>query len=319
LTWERYQAEERATAADVAAAEAQLKLAQTTLARHEIRSSVPGVIKAIYKNRGEAVKALEAVLLIEADGKVPPAPAPAAPRDCIDVPAERDGKLVLLATEIDPGERASVPKAKIITYEVGFLAVEITPEQFTKTPESERVVFPNDARKFRRWKETDPIDPGRLRMARQLREFRRLEAGDKVKEGQLLALVNPALALDELSVKIAKLEGADADRLASKATKEEAEKRVATIEMARRGAPTAVPNDEYRSAILTVERYKQEEIAKTAAVLQAQRELAKALTVLRMHEVRSPAAGTVKTLYKRRGEAVKSLEPAIQIEEAPRE
>jgi RNA polymerase sigma factor (sigma-70 family) len=317
LTWERYQAEERSTAADVAAAEAHLKLAQTILERHEIRSSVRGVIRAIYKRRGEAVKALEPVLLIEADAKAPP-PASTV-RDRIDVPAERDGKLVFLATETSPGERARIPKSQILTYELGFLAVEVTPEEFAKTPESERVVFAGNARKYRRWKEGDKIEPGQVVLARKKGEFRRLEVGDTVKEGQLLALVSPALALEELSVKIANLEGADAERLSTKATKEESEKRVATIEMARRGAPGAVPNDEYRGAILTVERYRQEEIAKTAAVWKAQREVNQALTTLKMHEIRSPVAGVIRRIYRRAGEAVKSLEPVLQIEETPRD
>jgi RNA polymerase sigma factor (sigma-70 family) len=317
LTWERYQIEVEQTAADVAAAEEHLKIAQIILERHAIRSSVRGVIKAIYKNRGEAVKELEPVLRIEADGKAPPAP-PAA-RDHIDVPAERDGKLVLLATEIAPAERARVPKAKVVTHELGFLAVEISQEEFARAPEGERVVFAGNARKYRRWKETDKIEPGKVTLARKMSAFRRLEEGDRVKEGQLLALVNPALALDELSIKIANLGAAEADRLSSKATKEEAQKRVDTLERARQAAPGAVSNDEYRGALLTVERYKQEEAAKTAAVWRARLEINQALTTLKMHEVRSPAPGVVRRIYRRAGEAVKALEPVLQIEELPRD
>jgi multidrug resistance efflux pump len=317
LTWDRYKEEERAKAAGVAVAEANLRAAQTILARHEIRSSVRGVIKAIYKNRGEAVKALESVLLIEADAKAPPAAD--AGKGRIEVPAERDGKLLFLGTEMGPAERARIPKAKILTYELGFLAVAITPEEWAKTPEGERVVFAGNARKYRRWKEGDKIVPGQVVLARKKGEFRRLEVGDTVKEGQLLALVSPALALEELSVKIANLDAAEADRLASKANKEEAEKRVATIESARRGAPRSVSNDEYRGAILTVERYRQEEIAKTAAVWQAQREVNQALATLKMHEIRSPVAGVIRRIYRRAGEAVKSLEPVLQIEETPRD
>jgi WD40 repeat protein len=232
-----------------------------------------------------------------------------------EVPSERDGKLIFLATEIDPAERGSVPKSKILTYELGFLAIEVTSaEEYAKTPESERVTFADNPRKYRRWKESDKIDPGKVILARQLREFRRLEAGDKVKEGQLLALVNPALALDELSVKTAKLDAAEADRLASKATNEESGKRVDTIVRARRGARDAVSDDEYRGAVLTWDRYKQEEVAKTAAVWQAQREVNQALTTLKMHEIRAAIPGTVKTLYKNRGDAVKNLESVLQIQ-----
>jgi RNA polymerase sigma factor (sigma-70 family) len=316
LTWDRYKEEERAKAAGVAAAEAQLRMARTILERHEVRSSLRGVIRAIYKRRGEAVKALEPVLQIEADETAPP-PAAAAGKERIDVPAERDGKLIFLGTEIAPAERASVPMAKIITYEQSFLAVEITPEEFAKTPEGERVVVPG--RKYRRWKEADPIEPGRVILVRQRRELRRLAAGEKVKEGQLLALVNPALAVEELSVKLAKLDAAEADRLSAQATKEEAQKRVDAIVKVRKAARPAVSNDEYRAAVLTWERYKQEEVAKTAAVWQAQREVHAALTVLKMYEVRSPVAAVVRRIYRIRGEAVKALESVVQIEETPRD
>jgi WD40 repeat protein len=231
-----------------------------------------------------------------------------------DVPAEKEGKLIFLATEFDPAERATIPPGKILPFELGFLAVEITPEEFEKTPPAERVAFVDNARKYRRWKETDKIEPNRVALARQRREFRRLGAGDRVREGQLLALVNPALALDELSVKCAKLDAAEADRLASRATKEESIKRVDTIVKARQAARGSVSDDEYRGAVLTVERYAQEEIAKTAAVWQAQREVHQALTALKMHEIRAAIPGTVKTLYKGRGDAVKALEAVLQIQ-----
>jgi multidrug resistance efflux pump len=127
------------------------------------------------------------------------------------------------------------------------------------------------------------------------------------------------LALDELSVKIAKLDAAEADRLAAKATKEESLKRVHTIEKLRLGARGSVPDDEYRGAVLTFERYKQEEVAKTALVWQAQREVNAALTTLKMHEIRSPVTGVVRRIYRRAGEAARALEPVLQIEEAPRD
>jgi hypothetical protein len=150
-----------------------------------------------------------------------------------DVPAEKDGKLIFLATEIGPAERATIPPTKSLTFELGFLAIEVTPEEFEKAPEGERVALADNNRKYRRWQESDKIEPFRVVLARRRRELRRLEAGDKVKEGRLLGLVNPALALDELSVKCAKLDAAEADRLASRATKEESQKRVDTIVKAR--------------------------------------------------------------------------------------
>jgi WD40 repeat protein len=233
-----------------------------------------------------------------------------------EVPADRDGRLIFLATEVAPGELDQVPPLKRLPYELGFIAVDITddPEEVARTPEGERVTFADNPRKYRRWKDGDKIEPGKVVLARQPRVFRRLEAGDKVKEGQLLALVNPALALDELSVKIANLDAAEADRLAAKATKEESLKRVHTIEKARLGARGSVPDDEYRGAVLTYERYKQEEVAKTAAVWKAQREVNAAHTTLKLHEIRAVIPGTVKTLYKNRGDAIKNLEAVMQLQ-----
>jgi RNA polymerase sigma factor (sigma-70 family) len=183
LTWDRYKEEERARAAGVEAAAASLKIAQTILERHEIRASIRGVIKHIYKNRGEAVKNLEPVLRIVADENAPPPADVGAGREHIDVPAERGGRLLFLGTEIQPGEK--VPANRRIKVERGFLAVDITddPAEVAKTPEAERVTFTDNPRKYRRWKDGDKIEPGKVVLARQPREYRRLGSGDEVKEG----------------------------------------------------------------------------------------------------------------------------------------
>jgi RNA polymerase sigma factor (sigma-70 family) len=65
LTWQRYIEEEKAKEAGVRQAKHELEIAQTQLSMHEVRSPVTGVIRTIYKHRGEAVKALEPVFQIE--------------------------------------------------------------------------------------------------------------------------------------------------------------------------------------------------------------------------------------------------------------
>ncbi len=72
--------------------------------------------------------------------------------------------------------------------------------------------------------------------------------------------------------------------------------------------------DELRAAELTWARCREEEIARRAALGQAERELNAALTALRRHEIRSPASGVVRKICKQRGEGVNKLEPIIQIE-----
>ena len=65
LVWEtkKYEAEAKKAAVDVANLE--LKKAQTVLQMHEIRSPVGGTIREITKRRGEAVRNLETVFVIE--------------------------------------------------------------------------------------------------------------------------------------------------------------------------------------------------------------------------------------------------------------
>jgi RNA polymerase sigma factor (sigma-70 family) len=65
LTWARYVAEARSKKELVRVAELEWKEAQLLLELYEIRSAVRGVIKAIYKHPGEAVKYLEPVFRIE--------------------------------------------------------------------------------------------------------------------------------------------------------------------------------------------------------------------------------------------------------------
>jgi multidrug resistance efflux pump len=59
--------EEKAKNSTVRQARLELKSAQLTLSKHEIRSPVSGVIREIYKRPGEGVKAFEPILVIECD------------------------------------------------------------------------------------------------------------------------------------------------------------------------------------------------------------------------------------------------------------
>jgi RNA polymerase sigma factor (sigma-70 family) len=65
LTWERYKYEVDSKKATVAATEAELKQTKTILEQTEIRSRVRGVIKSIPKQPGEAVRALETVIILQ--------------------------------------------------------------------------------------------------------------------------------------------------------------------------------------------------------------------------------------------------------------
>jgi RNA polymerase sigma factor (sigma-70 family) len=145
-------------------------------------------------------------------------------------------------------------------------------------------------------------------------KYRRLREGDQVKAGQLLARIDDALALDDVTIAEARLAGVEADLNTSAAMREEAKRRLALLDSLRNKADTrAVTEEDYSIARVTVTRYSQEESAKKANVIEAQWKLRRARTQLKMHEIRSPADGVIKTILFRKGEAVKRLETVLEI------
>jgi RNA polymerase sigma factor (sigma-70 family) len=187
-------------------------------------------------------------------------------RDRVEVPSQRDGVLLVIGTEIKPGEK--VPPDQVVVVKIG--------DEQTK--------------------------------------YRRLREGDRVEEGQLLARVDDALARDEAASKKAAVDAARAEWEASAKTRDEALERFKTLEKLLKGtAPGTVSMEDVRAAKLTYDRYFYEEISKKAAIARAEAELRQAQTVLRMHEIRSPVRGVIRDIYKNRGEAVRALEPVVQI------
>ena len=131
-----------------------------------------------------------------------------------DVSSERDGTLLFFATELRPGDgydpKRLKEEGKLIEYKLGYLYV----------PEKKGDEKGGKYRRFNR--DTDTLDPETVRLAMVPQYFRKLELGDRVKEGDLLALVKPALALEDLNVKQSKFKAAELDRIASEKTRDEA-------------------------------------------------------------------------------------------------
>jgi WD40 repeat protein len=230
------------------------------------------------------------------------------PVDTQDVPSERDGKLVCIGTEIKQGENVSDDKReKGVTF--AFLVVELTKAEKWTGP-----TYSIDGKLYRRFDEKDPLEAGKgLRVHREKRDLRILQVGEKVDLNQLLAVVNPSIAIDELNSKVAKLESAEADVKVSSKTKDEAQKRYESATVAYRGK--AVSEEDWRAAKLAWDRYIEEEFAKRAAVRQSLAEVQAALTALQMYEIRASVPGVVKQIYKHpRGEAIKNLESILQIQ-----
>jgi WD40 repeat protein len=225
-----------------------------------------------------------------------------APYDVQEVPSPHDGQLLHLGTLLLPGEQAA-PEDQIDA-EVGVLAIPL--KQGEQIPRDQLITIEGRSTGYRPYKDLDPVEPNKLVLKKQTQHFRRLKKGTIVKEGQLLGLINPDLALDELGVAIAELDASDAKYRASVETKKEAQSRLDRAEVLR--AKGAISQEELDGARLTVERYKYEEIENLNGIVSAKKKLGRALTSLRQHEIRASISGVVKAIYKNKGEAVKGLE-----------
>lgn len=273
-----------------------------------------GVVRAMSLTR---LKAIAALLLVTAglmaagtalvSRAEPPPAAPAAepnqpaprptPREDREavlarVPALRDGQLLVIGMEIAPGEK--VPADRRISATVVYLVT------WDKTA-------------WRRWQDGDPVVPGQVRLQPVKKEYKRLEVGDPVKAGQTVALVDPTLALGELTIKIAALDAAESEARASRKTKEEAERRIAAIESTMQRLPPLVTKDDLEGARLTASRCREEEAAKKSAVVKAQQELIQANAILNLHEIHAPVSGVIKSIEKERGEAVRNLDTVLVV------
>jgi WD40 repeat protein len=228
-----------------------------------------------------------------------------------DVPSERDGKLIVIGTEIKAGE--VVAESNLVPdVTFAFPVIEVGKDE--KLAREDTFIFEDKPdRRYRRLKPNDELAPEKVKVYKGKRPLRKLQVGEDVKEGQLLAVVNPAVAIDELTSKVAKLEVADADVKVAIKTKLEAEKRWNAADYAY--SKQAISADDWRGAKLTWERYIEEEFQKRAAVRSAQAEAQAAITTLQMYEIKASVDGKVKQIYKNSlGEAVKNLEAILSIQ-----
>jgi RNA polymerase sigma factor (sigma-70 family) len=141
--------------------------------------------------------------------------------------------------------------------------------------------------------------------------YRRLNVGDRVEEGQLLARLDDRLAREELVIRKAKVAAAEADLVAADKTEREAHQRYQTqFDLSKRGTTS---QEELRGAKLAWDRYASEAISKKEAVKIAKAEQQQAETTLSMNEIRSPIDGVIQKIYKHPGEAVRNLETVFRI------
>jgi WD40 repeat protein len=146
------------------------------------------------------------------------------------------------------------------------------------------------------------------------KQFRRLDVGDSVEPKQLLGMLDARKARDDWAIKKGKVLVAEKDRESASKTKDEAYQRFLTQQrLERGGTQAATSREDVRAAELLWRTKTYEFESKRESVLLASLELNQAKTDLDLHEIRSSIPGVIRMIYKRPGEAVKTLEPVIQV------
>src|SRR6516162_6140545 len=195
-----------------------------------------------------------------------------------EVPAQQDGILLCIGTELKPDE---------------------------PNPSSDRLfTIKQSLRHFEESKEKNK--PREL-----TRRFRLLKEDDYVQRGQLMAILDDRLARDDFAIKTAKVSVSDKDHKAAEKTREEAHQRYLTQQRLFQNGATSV--EELRGAELVWNKSTYEAQSKHEAYLQALHEQSQAETVLRMHEIRAGVSGFIKTIYKKQEESVRKYEAVFQI------
>jgi WD40 repeat protein len=147
-----------------------------------------------------------------------------------------------------------------------------------------------------------------------IKPFRRLYEGQIVYQDQMLAMVDPAKALGEVEMKQAKVIAAKADSNGAKSIADEADNKFLTAEQVdRKHAGTA---EDLRSARLTRDKMGFDFTAKFEAWRQSLTEEKMSRIVYKQHEILNKNPGprsVIQKIYKQRGEAVRELEPVIQV------
>jgi biotin carboxyl carrier protein len=290
LTRDRYAEEQKGKDLGRRRAARGVQAAVEALKSCEIRSSERGVVKEILKRRGEAIHNLEAVVRLEVQevGAAPvnrPVPGTGLPIVPGVGPAGVPGLVANVPVVNVPGRRDGV-----------MLVVGTEIKEGEKVPADQVVTIKTGAGE---------------------QKYRRLKPGDLVEEGQLLARLDDRLQLLDMEVKESRVEAAEAELIAAVKNREEADNRLQRL--TKLLASAAVAQDEVSEAKQALSRAQAEEQAKTAAVRQTRTELKASTIVLEMYEIRSPVRGVVRFIGKDRGEAVKSLETVVQIEEKAKE
>jgi WD40 repeat protein len=221
------------------------------------------------------------------------------------VPALRDGQISFLGTEVTVKEGEQPPPGAF-QEKVSYL---VTEAQQGDEKKDDWVV--KEGKWYRPLKDGDEVKPNKIKLLRTVKWFLPVDEGTVVKKGQLLAVVNPVTAVDDLAIKLAKFDAAEADRAAEEKQRDEyKERQQRAYDLYKRGAGSY---EDYTAAKLAYEYHVFETIHKQEDLKVAGNEMRQAETLLNLHLIRSEIDGQVKQVIKHQGEAVKSLEPVLEM------
>jgi WD40 repeat protein len=141
------------------------------------------------------------------------------------------------------------------------------------------------------------------------------EEGDRVDLGQLLGVVDPALAIIEAQAKAAKVQLAVDDLDAAKRVYEQWKKKLDKLEFLQARAVNAVSELDLIDARVGVAKYEGEMQTKKSAIAVAKAEEAQAVTAESQHFLKNelPGPSRIKKIYKLPGEGLKAQEPVLQL------
>jgi WD40 repeat protein len=230
-----------------------------------------------------------------------------------EVPSQKEGVVLFIGTIVKRGD-PPVPPEKLIKDRLdptqdpqfNFLAVEASPDDANKFH------IKGDTKTwYRLWRPGDEPEPGKVVLVGQRWPIRKLQVGDEVKRGDLIAMINPSIAFSELAIAVAELDAADAEYRAAGKAKDIAQIRFEAYSAA---SPGSISKDEMAKARLDALKGVEDEKVKHAAIRSAQAKLNKAATTLEMHEVRAQVSGRIRDINKNMGDAIKPLEPLVLIQ-----
>jgi WD40 repeat protein len=146
-------------------------------------------------------------------------------------------------------------------------------------------------------------------------KYRPLEEGDIVEHDQIVAVVDPALAMNDLLGKSFKVAAAIAEHRATESIFTETKKRLQNLVDLKNSGKGIVTVVEMGDAEVAVAKYAGDEKVKKEAINTAKNEEAQAEIVLRQHFLRCelPGKSKVKKIFKSNGGGIKAEEDVVEL------